>query len=247
MGEARRLFAASLPVGGGEVHLGQDAARHARVLRLAPGDPVVLFDGEGREAHGRIVSLDEEAMRCEVEAPREVASEGPRVVLLLATPKAGKLDTIVRMATEAGAAAIHMVHTERAVGRLDARRAATRMERLGRVAREAARQAGRANVPELRAPEPLADVLTRVPPASLRLLADAAARGGVGDAATVGGDEAWVVVGPEGGLTDRERARLVEAGFVPVRLGPHVLRVETAAPVAVAMALDRLRGHARAR
>ncbi len=233
MSRPRRLFCATLPDAGGEVALDADAARHARVLRLGPGDPVILFDGRGREAEGALVS---DAL-AEVGAPRPAADEGPDLVLCQALPKGSKLDAIVRAATEVGVREIHLVEAARSVARPDAERFDRRRVRLEKVAREAARQAGRADVPILVAPASLSEVLGRAPAAAARFVTVVGAE----DAPRAEAREAWVLVGPEGGLTDREVEAARQAGFRPASLGPHTLRVETAAPVALAIARERLR------
>lgn len=241
VGDARRLHVPSLPERGGEVRLGPDPAKHARVLRLARGDRVVLFDGEGREAEGEVTRVEPGEVVCRVGSPRRAGPEGPRIGLGVAVPKAGKLDGIVRMATEAGASTVLLIATERTVGRLDGERAARRLQRLGRVAREAARQAGRAEVPEVGGPASLGDLDARMAADAARLLADPSAERAVSEVVQRPVSEAWVLVGPEGGFSPAERAWLVEHGYEGVRLAAHTLRTETAAPVAVALVADRLR------
>lgn len=236
----RRLFAAELPASGGVVALGDAARRHARVLRLAPGDAIALFDGRGLEAKGRVVRADDQAIVCEVGAPEQAPLAGPPVVLIQALPKGAKLDGIVRMATELGVSAIHLAVARRSVSRPGEDRAASRVERLERVAREAARQAGRADVPAIVAPAPLAEVAARAPDAAWKVVLWEGAReplGSPGDRA-----EAWVVVGPEGGLAEDEIDALGRLGFLAGRLAGPILRVETAGPVAVALARERLGG-----
>jgi len=230
----RRLHHAPLPDAAAEVTPSPEAARHARVLRLREGDALVLFDGRGREADARVIGVD--PLRFAVEPARDAAESGPRLVLCYAVPKGNKkLDQVIRGATEVGVAAIHLTLTERCVARPD-REAQKKLERLARVAAEAARQSGRATVPDLVAPAPLDEVAARAPDESLRLVAAPGAEAFDGD-----GDEAWLVVGPEGGLSDAELEALSRRGFVPIGLGPTVLRTETAGVVAPAIVLDRLR------
>ncbi len=224
----RRLFAAPLPAGGGEVRLDDDATRHARVLRLGLGDDVELFDGEGRAARGRIARIGP-GLVCEVGAPEERPEPLPRVHLVLGAPKAGALDDAVRAATEAGATSIHLVAAGRSVGR----KAGDRLDRLERVAREASRQSERDRRPALHPVAELGDVLARVPDAHGKLVASARAPGPWPEHR---GGDVWVAVGPEGGFASDEEAALAAAGFVPISLGPYVLRAVTAAPVAVALA-----------
>lgn len=230
----RRLHHAPLTDAAAVVTLSPEAARHARVLRLKEGDPLVLFDGRGREADARVLALD--PLRCAAAPARDAAEAGPRLVLCYAVPKGSKkLDQVVRGATEVGVAAIHLTLTERCVARPE-RDAVKKLERLARIATEAARQSGRATVPDLVAPAPLDEVAARAPASAWRLVAAPGAPGFDG-----AGGEAWLVVGPEGGLSDAELEALASAGFAPIGLGPTVLRTETAAVVAPALVLDRLR------
>ena len=238
--ERRRLFAARLPEGGGPVVLDGAVARHARVLRLEVGDVVRLFDGSGVEADAQVTLVGERRVECEADVPVEAAAEGPRVVLIQCVPKGAKLDGIVRMTTELGVSAIHLAVSERSVARPDAARAHARVERLARIAREAARQAGRASVPPVVPPAPLAETLLRPPRGATRIALWERAAHPL--PATIPGSEVWVLVGPEGGLSESEVGHLEAASFAIARLGRPILRVETASVVAVALLLDRLGG-----
>ncbi len=235
----RRLFARALPASGGEVRLDPTAARHAKVLRLAVGDAVVLFDGAGREAQGCVEALDGELV-CRVGPLRVATRAGPAIVLCQCLPKGGKLDDIVRASTELGVRAVHLVTSERTVPRPDEPRAQKRLERLAAVAREAARQSGRADVPDLIAPAPLAEVLARAPEDATRLAF--APEGERALESVAAAPAAWVLVGPEGGLAQGELELARAAGFAVLGLGPTVLRVETAAVVALALVSHHLGG-----
>src|SRR5688500_9965487 len=151
----RRFYAPALD------GLDEVARKHARVLRLKAGDPIVLFDGRGREARASIVDLDEG--RCAIEAIETIERLRPVLVLVQCLPKRKKLDDIVRMATEIGVSAIHLAESERSVPRTDEARAPKQLERLLRVAQEAARQSLRADVPDLVAPAPFEDAIERAP------------------------------------------------------------------------------------
>lgn len=223
--------------------LSRDAARHAKVLRLGPGDPIVLFDGRGRRASGRIESLVEGTVVCQVGPPTAEAAEAgtPRLHLVQALPKGSKLDDIVRIATELGVAGIHLVSSRNVVVRLDDERGDRRRERLLRIAVEAARQCERDDVPDLTGPEPLFDAVRRAPAEALRLVACGRSGRPLGDVVS---EEAWVVVGPEGGLAAEEVEALVGLGFRAVSFGSTVLRVETAVPVVLGVVADRLRSNA---
>ncbi|MCA9610098.1 MAG: RsmE family RNA methyltransferase, partial [Myxococcales bacterium] len=144
----RRLHHAPLADEGGSVTLDEAARRHARVLRLAAGAEVVLFDGAGGEADARIVEVKERLV-CEVGPRRAVPGPPQRVVLVYCMPKGNaKLDLAIRGATEVGVAAIHLAISARSVARPSAEAFAKRLDRLERIAQEAARQSGRAAVPD---------------------------------------------------------------------------------------------------
>jgi 16S rRNA (uracil1498-N3)-methyltransferase len=210
------------------------AIAHARVLRLKDGDELVLFDGRGREARATIVELA--SGRCSIGSIETITRDGPALVLVQCLPKGGKIDDIVRMATELGATAIHLAHSERSVARPDDARAHKQLERLARIASEAARQSLRSDVPDLVPPAPLADVIARAPDDARKI------------AFAIDGEqlsieparEAWVVIGPEGGLAPGEIERARHGGFRITRLEGPVLRVETAAPVALAIVRHEL-------
>lgn len=232
----RRLFSPTLGDPGQELALEADAARHARVLRLAVGDALELFDGRGGSARARVVRIGKRELACRVESEVQRAPRGPRVVLVQCVPKGGKLDDIVRMTTELGVSAIHLAWSQRCVAR--AGREQTR-ERLLRVAIEAARQSEQAYLPHIAAPLPLLDVLRAAPAGALKVaFAERTA-----EPIAVGRDveEAWVVVGPEGGLSDQDRGELSAAGYRTASLGSAILRTETAAVVGVGVLLERLR------
>lgn len=244
MAAQRRLFATALPELGGSVLLDAEAAHHARVLRLAEGDAVVLFDGRGRECAARIAELGDERARCEAEPPRAAQAAARRVVLIQCLPKGDKLESIVRMTTELGVAVIALAHGARSVARPDSKRAAAQLDRLMRIAQEAARQSEQATVPVIDAPAALDEVALRAPAAALKIALVPGAPIALSDALRDADDatEVWLVIGPEGGLDDAERATLTARGYTHAALGTSTLRVETAAPVAVALVAMGQRG-----
>lgn len=235
----RRLFVATLPGRGGELTLDPDAARHARVLRLAVGDAVTLFDGSGHQAEAEVVAVGRRLV-CRARPPRGVPRPGPRVVLVLCQPKGQKTEEAVRVATELGVSAVRLALSERVVARSAPERAARRLERLEKVAREAARQSEQAFVPLLAAAEDLAAVLAQAPDDAAKIAFYARGRGTLGDHLPAETSELWLVLGPEGGLSDRDLDELAAADFAPVGLGAAVLRVETAIPVALGLVLAHI-------
>jgi 16S rRNA (uracil1498-N3)-methyltransferase len=157
-------------------------------------------------------------------------------VLAQGLPRGDKMDGIVRMATELGAARIEPLLTARAVARPDAARGRGRRLRWERIAREAAKQCGRAVVPGIGEPTALADWLTaRAGGGLLVCLWEGETRPLAAQLPAERPDAATLVVGPEGGLTGDEVASLRGAGAVVAGLGPRILRTETAGPVGLAL------------
>jgi 16S rRNA (uracil1498-N3)-methyltransferase len=234
----RRLFTSELPQGGGEVVLDPQASHHARVLRLAEGDEIELFDGSGGSAEATILEVLANAVRCVAQPPTRSAGERAHVALIQCVPKGPKLESIVRMTTELGVSSLHLAESERVVARTTDSRVDNRMARLDRIAKEAARQSGQSHVPILWPPAPLLTVARRANESATKVVLAADAPAPLGPIAS--STTTWLVVGPEGGLTDGEIDSLVSMGFEERRLGATVLRVETAATVAVALTLDRL-------
>ena len=213
-----------------------DQARHLfTVLRLQSGAEVEVFDGQGG-SFSAVVSGDE------LEIGRALPRDARRLELtslVQAVAKGEKMDLVVRKATELGAARIMPLAAERAVVRLEAGRGSTRADRWRRVAQEAARQCGRADVPRVDAPSPWEDVfsLLRAEADRRALLLDPADDGLRLGVAARGVSRSLVAVGPEGGFSPAERQRAVESGFLPVTLGKRVLRTETAGLAALAVVL----------
>jgi 16S rRNA (uracil1498-N3)-methyltransferase len=228
---------------GAEVTLPVQAGEHvARVLRLAAGDPLVLFNGDGCDYAAAIRSIDKREVRVQLLDRQAVARESPlRLTLAQGVARGEKMDLIVQKATELGAARIVPLLTERAEVKLDATRAEKRLAHWRAVAASACEQCGRAGLPEILPALPLSAWLASLAgDGALRLAllpkAESSARElRPGDAG------ALLVVGPEGGLGERDTAALHEAGFRGLRLGPRILRTETAGLAALA-ALQALHG-----
>ncbi len=227
---------------GTEVVLPPAAARHvAQVLRLRAGARLRLFDGAGREHAAELLETRRGEARVRVLAPVAPRPESPLAVTLLqGVCKGERMDLVVQKAVELGAARIVPVLTARSVPRLDGARAARRRARWQGVAAAAAEQCGRAVVPEVTAPRPLAEAFADPALPGRRYLLDPDARQGPRGLDAQDGHLA-LLVGPEGGLTEGERAAARAAGFTGLRLGPRILRTETAGLAALA-ALQALYG-----
>jgi len=234
-----RLFVPPERLQGDRVTLvGEEHRRVCRVLRLQAGDRVVLFDGEGRECEAVLAAPTGRSVEATIVARRAVAAlPGPRVTLLVGLTKGERMELVVQKATELGAARLVPVVTARTVPRLEAERAAGRRARWLTIAREAARQCGRADTPAIDEIAPFAAALQAVPAAALKLLFWEEAAGVPLRACLPAAAPAQVVlaVGPEGGFAPEEVARAEAAGFRVAGLGPRTLRAETAAIVALAV------------
>lgn len=227
----------------GRVALPADAAhRFFRVLRLEPGTVVEVFDGAGRVARGKL-----EPPGSLVEIEIEQASDRlPPLVVAQAVTKTDKLELVVQKGTELGASRFVLVDCARSQVHLGDR-AEKRRDRLARVAEDAARQCGRVSVPTIEGPidvRRLCEQVRAFPGVAVvgLVTAQAPLSEALAAAPARTAQGVLVVVGPEGGLEEREARALEEAGAVPVRLGVHVLRTETAALVALAAAQAAL-GH----
>ena len=235
----RRLFAPELPALGDELLLPADSVHHARVLRLETGAQVELFDGRAGFASATLIEVSRDRIRCRVDGRREVEPPTPAVHVVLGLPKGNKLEGIARMVTELGVFAVHLAQCERSVPRPSGE--ASRLSRLERIALEACAQSGQAHAPHFHGPAPLRDIADRAAAGATKLVFWERATQGLAHARfDARASEVWLVVGPEGGLSDNEVQGLRQCGFCEVGLGPALLRVETAAPVIAALVLHRL-------
>lgn len=233
----------SLPlVPGARLELPEPAARHAQVRRVQPGDTLRLFDGQGVEHEAQVLEMGRREVRVQVGARQPALPElARRVTLAVGMPANERMDFLVEKATELGVAAIEPLQCARSVMRLDGERAQRRCAHWQAVAVAAAEQCGRAVVPQVQPVREFAAWCQALPAhaAGRRVLlslspeADALLRV-LGPAAAQGRDEAdtprevLALSGPEGGLTAQEEEAARAAGFVPVGLGPRVLRADTA-------------------
>jgi 16S rRNA (uracil1498-N3)-methyltransferase len=235
-----RRFVTPLPEAAGSLEITGELFHHmARVLRLKMGTRVILADGGGRECLAIVSQVARESITVTLEEsrPAQAPETGPRITLFQGLPRADKLDLILQKATELGAAEIVPFPATRSVARFPAGRLPEKVERWERIVREAARQSGRATVPEVNFADDLGEVLRRAGDA-VRLILWEEEQAGTLKKALAGQPppaSIAVIVGPEGGLTAEEVALAVAAGFVPVSLGRRIVRTETAGPAILAI------------
>jgi len=221
-----RLFVRHPLSGGVAVDLdGAQANYLGNVLRLGVGAELLVFDGESGEWLARIVEAGKKRMALTVELRTREPETIPDVRLAFAPVKRAQTDWLVEKATELGAAGLQPVMTQRTVAER------VKLERLEAIAIEAAEQCGRTRLPEIMEPVTLKQLLT----ASDRRLYFADETGGEPAAHAFAAGPATILIGPEGGFTEEERALVRAApGSMPISLGPRILRAETAALAALA-------------
>jgi len=204
----------------------------AKVLRVRSGDQLVVFAGDGYEYHASVEDVRGTRVAVAIGAARAVDRESPLAVTLVqCIARADRMDVIVQKATELGVARIVPVQSRRGVVRLEAAQAQSKAAHWRAIAVSACEQCGRNRLPAVDAPRRLLDYLGTLPAGGTRLFLEPGAD--ARRAAPIGG-EVSIAIGPEGGLDDEEIEAFRLAGFEAMRLGPRVLRTETAAIAALA-------------
>ncbi|WP_430388121.1 16S rRNA (uracil(1498)-N(3))-methyltransferase [Dyella sp. 20L07] len=226
-----------------ELGLPAQAGEHvARVLRLVAGDPITLFNGDGHDYPAEIRLVGKRDVTVQVLSAQPVGNESPLpLTLAQGVARGEKMDLIVQKATELGVARIVPLLTERSEVKLDAARAEKRLAHWRAVVASACEQSGRARLPDVVPAIPLDTWLRGLPgdgALRLALLPEGTQRANQLHFTSAGG---LLVVGPEGGLGNRDTTALAEAGFHGLKLGPRILRTETAGLAALA-ALQALHG-----
>lgn len=229
---------------GTAIELDEHAAHHAvRVLRLSRGDAITLFDGTGGEYAATLAGITKRSVTAAIDGFDAVERESPlRIALVQAVLAADAMDYAIRKAVELGVTAVAPVNCARSQAAVQGERATKRLAHWRAIAVAACEQCGRNRIPSVAAVQSFTEwfragssprVAIAAPGVmlSLREVVDA-------------GVPSAIVVGPEGGFTEEERAAAIAAGAVPFTLGPRVLRAETAGVAALAM-LAALAGDAR--
>jgi 16S rRNA (uracil1498-N3)-methyltransferase len=234
-----RLYVPGERLGGTHVTITGPEHRHlGRVLRARPGDPVTLFDGAGGEVDARVARVGRAETELELGVRRAAVALPAPITLLTAIPRGALMDFLVQKTAELGVARLIPIVTARSVARPDAE--AGRRTRWEKIAREAARQCGRADVPVVDAPAQIAAALAAsdLPARRLALFEGEHSRSLRSELAGRPPTATALLVGPEGGFAPAEIEAARAAGFVSVGLGSLILRIETAAMVAVALVAD---------
>lgn len=223
---------------GAQITLSPDESKHAtRVMRLTVGDLVLLTDGRGLEAEARLLDAEKSGALVEITSVREAGRRAFRLELLQGTLKGARMDWLVEKATELGVDVIRAVDTQFSV-------AGERTDRWTRVAQAALKQSGNLRLPEFPETGKLVDTLAHLPPGFHGFLLSPDASQGLAKAVHAampkGEGAAVLAIGPEGGFSPDEEKLLQDKGFRACRLSAQILRGETAAMAAAAVALHAL-------
>lgn len=235
------------------LRLARDDAKHARVLRLAPGEHIAVVDAVQDYFECEIVDFSDDLPLVRIAGHLSGAENRPSVVLVMGLAKGDKVDEVIRHATELGVSAFIPYAAERSIVKLDRKKAASRTERWRAIAKSAAMQSGQPFIPEVSEPLSLAQVCDALKETTAvlvaweeapgtQLIADALEKALAAQFCPAEDARVAVVVGPEGGLTQHEVDTLCESarfGF-PVTLGESILRAETAGIIAPALVLYEL-------
>ncbi|MEE9200849.1 MAG: 16S rRNA (uracil(1498)-N(3))-methyltransferase [Candidatus Brocadiales bacterium] len=241
MGKKRERFYAPTLSEEGELWInGREAHHMLHVKRFRPDDELLLFDGKGREAVGRVVEVERERARIAIERVEEVDREaGISITLAFSVPKGKRAEFLVQKCCELGVARLIPLECERSVVRLSPG-SSPKVEKWRSVAVEASKQCGRTYVTETSEVLTFSGLMETAGLYQPRLLASTGPDvSSLSDVVRRNSDPAKIlcVIGPEGGFTKEEIDAAVRAGCARVSLGPSVLRTETAAVALVSMLL----------
>ncbi|ABO51003.1 protein of unknown function DUF558 [Desulforamulus reducens MI-1] len=221
---------------------GPDVKHISRVLRMETGNNLTLLDGRGNVYLAQILEINKQEVHCRILEQQEATSEPTvKVTLVQGLPKGDKMETIIQKCTELGVSSIIPLAAARSIVKLDAKKAAERVQRWQRVAVEAAKQCRRSGIPEVYMLSSWDEILQQIPPDALVLMPWEGERTKslreVLQTRPMAPGQVYIFIGPEGGFEEEEVERVKEKGFYPVTLGSRILRTETAGPAALTMVL----------
>lgn len=220
---------------------GKDNLRYLKtVLRLKPGDKIIVFDGFGHEYESCIEDFGASGVNLSLGRQISQADKPIRLTLAQAVPKAGKMDLIVKTAAELGADVIIPFAAARSVSRIAGEKASAKATRWQKIVCEAARCSRSACVAAVEPVLSFTDMLSRAPSDARKLIFweeenQQNIRDVLNDKRFAGAVHYFIIVGPEGGLSRDEVTSARDAGFVSVSLGRHILKVETASAAIISI------------
>ncbi len=212
---------------------GEDAHHISYSLRMAVGDAITVCDGKGKEYSCSLSRLDGKTVEAEIVSETDGQGESPVCIRLFqAYPKGDKLETVIQKSVELGASEIIPFESERCIKRPKGDKIEKQRERMQRIADEAAKQCGRATLPTVKALVSFADMIALARESELAIFCYENCRAlsirGLLEKSGAGVRSISVIIGSEGGFSEREAAEIEAAGIHPVTLGHRILRCETA-------------------
>lgn len=230
-----RFFVDIPLVCGNELTLPDTVLRHLQVLRLRVGDAFTLFNGRGGEYRASLLAIARREAVCRIESFSPDGRESPLWIGLAQAVSSGeRMDFTLQKGVEMGVNLFQPLDAERSVVKLSGDRADKRIARWQEIVIAACEQCGRSEIPQVLPIQPVQRWLAEATAqADARLLLSPLGSGRFADLAH-GPRRIWLMAGPEGGFTDKEERHALDAGWTPLRLGPRILRTETAALAAVA-------------
>ncbi len=229
-----RIYTPRPLVTGNDIALTPAGANHVtRVLRMRAGEIIIVFDGNGAEFRAELVQVEGNQATVRVGENIVGTRESPlKITLVQGISRSERMDWALQKATELGVNVIAPVLTARSVVRLDDKQSAKKQEHWHNIVIGACEQSGRSVVPQVLTPVPLRQYLQEHRKEGMRLVLSPTASSALAGLTSMS-TKVELLIGPEGGLDDEELDRAQTVGFVPVRLGPRVLRTETAAVTAL--------------
>ncbi|MBY6035432.1 16S rRNA (uracil(1498)-N(3))-methyltransferase [Fictibacillus nanhaiensis] len=233
----QRYFVPSVSWENDRVYLKDEDAKHiSKVMRMQAGDNIICCDNKGRTSLCEIIDLGGNMIEARIIEEMETTSEMPvQITIAQGLPKADKLEYIVQKGTELGAKAFFPFAAERSVVKWDDKKAGKKKERLQKIAKEAAEQSHRSMIPEILNPGSFLDLLNYAQQFKIKIVAyeEAAKQAEYSRFSSTlnkieHGDSILCVIGPEGGISEKEAEQLMHHGFELCGLGPRILRAETA-------------------
>lgn len=242
----QRFFVTPDQVGEDKIRIqGSDVNHMKNVLRMRPGEEVMVSDGNNRQYRCRVEDYpDGEAVLAILEAGLVDTELPSRIYLFQGLPKQEKMELIVQKAVELGVCQVIPVQTRRCVVKLDAKKAAKKVQRWQQIAESAAKQAGRGYIPAVSEVMTFQEALAFSETLDIRLIPYELADGMEGTRKILDeirpGQSVGIFIGPEGGFEKEEVGRAVEAGALPITLGKRILRTETAGIAVLSILMYRL-------
>lgn len=242
----QRFFVTPDQVGEDKIRIqGSDVNHMKNVLRMRPGEEVMVSDGNNRQYRCRVEDYpDGEAVLAILEAGLVDTELPSRIYLFQGLPKQEKMELIVQKAVELGVCQVIPVQTRRCVVKLDAKKAAKKVQRWQQIAESAAKQAGRGYIPAVSEVMTFQEALAFSEALDIRLIPYELADGMEGTRKILDGirpgQSVGIFIGPEGGFEKEEVSRAVEAGALPITLGKRILRTETAGIAVLSILMYRL-------